>query len=119
MVGDELPPPEDSALENDTSATGVAAAVTRQQPHVLASSIAGTRRSTLISYSECDRPDSGFDSKDDQEEEIAGVKEEEIAGVKEEEGVKEEGSPELGEMSRQAVARQPIKKKRVFHHNLV
>jgi hypothetical protein len=120
VVGDELPPPEDTQPEADSSATLlIPPPVSRQKPIAASSSsLAGTRRSTLLSYSECDRPDSGFDSKDDQEEEPAGVKE----GEGEEEGgrlVKEERSPELGEMSRQGVARQPVKKKRVFHHNLV
>jgi hypothetical protein len=119
VVGDELPPPEDTQPEADSSANLlIPPPVSRQKPIAASSSsLAGTRRSTLLSYSECDRPDSGFDSKDDQEEEPAGVKE----GEGEEEGrlVKEERSPELGEMSRQGVARQPVKKKRVFHHNLV
>jgi hypothetical protein len=120
VVGDELPPPEDTQPEADSSATLlIPPPVSRQKNPIAASSssLAGTRRSTLLSYSECDRPDSGFDSKDDQEEEPAGVKE----GEEEGEGrlVKEERSPELGEMSRQGVARQPVKKKRIFHHNLV
>ena len=118
-MGDELPPPEDTQPEADSSATLlIPPPVSRQKNPIAASSssLAGTRRSTLLSYSECDRPDSGFDSKDDQEEEPAGVKEGEEEGV----GlVKEERSPELGEMSRQGVARQPVKKKRIFHHNLV
>ena len=64
-------------------------------------------RRSLLSGSEGDRPDSGFDSKDDQEED----------GLKEDAG--SEGSPEVGEISRQAIARQPVKKKRAFHHNMV
>lgn len=53
--------------------------------------------------SEWDRPDSGFDSKDDLEEEKA---------------TKDEGSsPEIREISRQSAARQPIlKKKRILQH---
>ena len=48
-----------------------------------------------------ERPDSGFDSKDEESKDKA------------------EGSPEIREMSRQAVARQPVvKKKRILHSNL-
>ena len=77
-----------------------------------------------IGKSEADRPDSGFDSKDGEEEDVSR------------EEAKEEGSPEVrlkhvprrrkkripnlkiifqvGEISRQAVARQPVKKKKMF-----
>ena len=44
---------------------------------------------------ECERPDSGFDSKDDKEEDE-----------------QENPSPEVREMCRQAVARQPVVKKK-------
>ena len=108
-VGDELPSP---SLEEDDE--GVmkgreSVPVTRQQTVLPSStSLRKTGRATLLSGSECDRPDSGFDSKDDQEED--GGKGD-AAGS--------DGSPELGEISRQALARQPIKKKRVFHHNII
>ena len=53
-----------------------------------------------------DRPDSGFDPKDDIEEEDGGNKHEDD----------EDKSPEIKEMSRQALARQPVmKKKRILN----
>ena len=61
---------------------------------------------TTKSNSQPDRPDSGFDSKDEEgREQTPG---------------QTEGSPEIGEISRQAVARQPVvKKKRILHSNKV
>ena len=105
-VGDELPSP---SLEEDEGEGGKGPTpATRQQTALPSSSISRKgARTTLLSGSECDRPDSGFDSKDDQEDD----------GGKGDGG--SEGSPELGEMSRQAMARQPVKKKRVFHHNII
>ena len=103
-VGDDLPSPN---LEDEIRKSAAPAA-TRQQS-APSSSLPARKvdRRSLLSGSEGDRPDSGFDSKDDQEED----------GLKENDG--SEGSPEIGEISRQAMARQPIKKKRVFHHNMV
>ena len=48
---------------------------------------------------ECERPDSGFDSKDDPDTE-------------EKQDEQENPSPEVREMCRQAVARQPVVKKK-------
>ena len=104
-VGDDLPSPN---LEDETEKNEATPATRQQSVHTSSySAVRKAGRKSLLSGSECDRPDSGFDSKDDQEEEHPLKRE------------SSEGSPELGEMSRQAMARQPIKKKRVFHHNMI
>ena len=111
-VGDELPSPELEEEDAKSVNNEATPAATRQQSAKLEPAFSTARkagRSRLVG-SECDRPDSGFDSKDDQEEE---------AGMKAGEAEESEGSPELGEMSRQALTRQPVKKKRVYHHNMV
>jgi hypothetical protein len=59
--------------------------------------------------SECDRPDSGFDSKDESASACALG-----ASPKEEDG--DTSSPETAEISRQAAIRHPIRKKRL--HNI-
>ena len=108
VVGDELPPPtvEESSKVSSSGHCYTQSLPARRQA-AQSSSFSTTSqtlsRSTLRPGSECDRPDSGFDSKDEKEEEPSA---------------REEGSsPEVGEMSRQAVARQPLKKKRNFQHN--
>jgi len=105
-VKDELPAPSVDEYTN-----------TVLSPHRHSKSLP-TRKQALISSSlvssspnkpnpragsECDRPDSGFESKDDIEDEKI---------------TKDEGSsPEIREISRQSLARQPIlKKKRIINH---
>ena len=109
VVGDELPPPTvEEASKVSSSGHCYTQSLPARRQAAQSSSFSTTShtlsRSTLRPGSECDRPDSGFDSKDEKEEDLPA---------------REEGSsPEAGEMSRQAVARQPLKKKRNFQHNL-
>ena len=70
-------------LNTDQSGPSIVTQLTNQRP-VLSPRVA-----------ECERPDSGFDSKDDKEEDE-----------------QENPSPEVREMCRQAVARQPVVKKK-------
>ena len=75
-------------------------------------------RSVVRHGSESDRPDSGFDSiKDDREEEGGGAGVvRSLVTVRDEAG--SSSSPEtVREISRQAVARQPLKKKRNFTYH--
>ena len=75
-------------------------------------------RSVVRHGSESDRPDSGFDSiKDDREEESGGAGVvRNLVTVRDEPG--SSSSPEtVREISRQAVARQPLKKKRNFTYH--
>lgn len=108
VVGDELPAPtveESSKVSSSGHCYTQSLPARRQaaQSSSFSTNLQTLSRSTLRPGSECDRPDSGFDSKDEKEEEPSA---------------REEGSsPEAGEMSRQAVARQPLKKKRNFQHN--
>ena len=78
------------------------------------------RKSLLSGSGDADRPDSGFDSKDDskddQEESITILKKDN-SGVTI--GGSSGSSPEIGEISRQTFSRQPVKKKRVLHHNII
>ena len=64
-----------------------------------------------------DRPDSGFESnREEREEEGAGGGQ--GAGERGEQGEQgAQSSPETVKISRQAVARQPLKKKRNFTHH--
>ena len=82
------------------------------------------RRSLLSGSGDAERPDSGFDSKDDSKDDqeddtnnITIIKKETNTGVAM--ASSSGSSPEIGEISRQTFARQPVKKKRVFHHNII
>ena len=70
--------------------------------------------------SESDRPDSGFDSnrEEGREEETAADSRGQTADREARDEAETSSSPEtVREMSRQAVARQPLKKKRNFTHH--
>ena len=76
-------------------------------------------RSVVRHGSESDRPDSGFDSNREEREEDGGGTPgpQGLASVRDE-SAEASSSPEtVREISRQAVARQPLKKKRNFTHH--
>lgn len=108
-VGDALPPPSSNETLTVSTKTASPHCHSRSLPtrrqNIVSSSFSPTPQilqgQTVRGGSELYRPDSGFDSKDYQDEEP---------------NVKEEGSsPEVREMSRQALARQPVlKKKRIL-----
>ena len=128
-VGDAMPPPRRvEEVENIQLASSVSSSSshghsqslpTRRQEVSQSSSFShSASRSVVRPGSESDRPDSGFDSiKDDREEEGgAGGGLRSLATVRDEPG--SSSSPEtVREISRQAVARQPLKKKRNFTYH--
>lgn len=96
-----LPTPSTSKIESDSLSN------TNSLPSRLRYLSAASRRTG----SESDRPDSGFDSKDDGGLTIQGIGPPDFSG---------ESSPEVGggEILRQAALRQPIfRKKRGNHHS--
>ena len=128
-VGDALPTP---AVERERETLQLANSVSSSSSHGHSQSLPTRRqevsqsssfshsasRSVVRPGSESDRPDSGFDSiKDDREEEGgAGGGLRSLATVRDEPG--SSSSPEtVREISRQAVARQPLKKKRNFTYH--
>ena len=130
-VGDAMPPPRRvEEVENIQLASSVSSSSshghsqslpTRRQEVSQSSSFShSASRSVVRPGSESDRPDSGFDSiKDDREEEggpgAAGAVRS-LVTVKDEAGTS--SSPEtVREISRQGVARQPLKKKRNLTHH--
>ena len=78
-------------------------------------------RSVVRHGSESDRPDSGFDSNREEgreEETAADSSRGQTADREARDEAETSSSPEtVREMSRQAVARQPLKKKRNFTHH--
>ena len=110
-VKDELPAPavdEDYDTkdcvdnDNDNKHRHSRSLPTNKQPF-LPRSLANSDNSSHKVNPDCERPDSGFESKDDPEDER---------------NLKDEGSsPEIREISRQSASRQPIlKKKKVLQH---
>ena len=130
-VGDALPSPaverererETLQLANSVSSSSShghsQSLPTRRQEVSQSSSFSHSASRSVVRHgSESDRPDSGFDSiKDDREEEGgAGGGLRSLATVRDEPG--SSSSPEtVREISRQAVARQPLKKKRNFTYH--
>ena len=129
-VGDAMPPPrrvEEVEVENIQLASSVSSSShghsqslpTRRQEASQSSSFCHSASRSVVRHgSESDRPDSGFDSiKDDREEESGGAGVvRSLVTVRDEPG--SSSSPEtVREISRQAVARQPLKKKRNFTYH--
>ena len=124
-MGAALPPPRSveevvqlSSCVSSSSHSHSQSLPTRRQEAQSSSFSHTVSRSVVRHGSESDRPDSGFDSiKDDREEEGgAGGGLRSLATVRDEPG--SSSSPEtVREISRQAVARQPLKKKRNFTYH--
>ena len=128
-VGDALPAPRRlEEVENLQLASSVSSSSshghsqslpTRRQEVSQSSSFSHSASRSVVRHgSESDRPDSGFDSiKDDREEESGGAGVvRSLVTVRDEPG--SSSSPEtVREISRQAVARQPLKKKRNFTYH--
>ena len=128
-VGDAMPPPRRvEEVENIQLASSVSSSSshghsqslpTRRQEASQSSSFSHSASRSVVRHgSESDRPDSGFDSiKDDREEESGGAGVvRSLVTVRDEPG--SSSSPEtVREISRQAVARQPLKKKRNFTYH--
>ena len=124
-MGAALPPPrsvEDvvqlSSCVSSSSHSHSQSLPTRRQEAQSSSFSHTVSRSVVRHGSESDRPDSGFDSiKDDREEESGGAGVvRSLVTVRDEPG--SSSSPEtVREISRQAVARQPLKKKRNFTYH--
>merc|ERR1719422_3061196 len=124
-VGDALPPPRKVELASCVSSSSPSShspsqsLPTRRQEAQSSSFSHSASRSVVRHGSESDRPDSGFDSNKDEREEEGGAGGgvvRSLVTVKDEAGTS--SSPEtVREISRQAVARQPLKKKRNFTHH--
>ena len=129
-VGDAMPAPRRveevqelqlaSSVSSSSSHGHSQSLPTRRQEASQSSSFSHSASRSVVRHgSESDRPDSGFDSiKDDREEEggAAGGGLRSLVTVKDEPG--SSSSPEtVREISRQAVARQPLKKKRNFTYH--
>ena len=126
-MGAALPPPRSveevvqlSSCVSSSSHSHSQSLPTRRQEAQSSSFSHTVSRSVVRHGSESDRPDSGFDSiKDDREEEggagAAGAVRS-LVTVRDEAGTS--SSPEtVREISRQGVARQPLKKKRNLTHH--
>lgn len=126
FVPDEMPPPADSMDKHTVVANKTVPFTTnKNSPHKHSHSLPIRRQSIVQcnqmfsssskvsskfqvkpAVTDCDRPDSGFDPKEDHEED------EDVANK---ENIEDGSSPEIREISRQAMARQPVvKKKRIL-----
>ena len=122
-----MPPPRSveevenlaSCVSSSSSHSHSQSLPTRRQEAQSSSFSHSVSRSVVRHGSESDRPDSGFDSNKDEREEEGGAGGgvvRSLVTVKDEAGTS--SSPEtVREISRQAVARQPLKKKRNFTHH--
>ncbi len=126
--GDQSPPPPPpNSTSSGSEGNGNSEAVPSTSGSATAPA-ALTRRRTGGGGSECDRPDSGFDSKDEEEvksmqqHQVSATISEEVAGtltpgVRTASSSSGDTSPDVTvEMSRQAPIRQPIFRKRRLHH---